>query len=863
MTPMMEQYFEIKNQYKDYLLFYRLGDFYEMFFDDAIVGSRELELTLTGRDCGEAERAPMYGVPFHSAESYIARLIEKGYKVAICEQMEDPATAKGLVKRDVIRIITPGTVTEASMLPETRNNYLASVFIDEGGAGVCFADISTAQIFATSFDNAEYLPPLLSELGTYAPREVLVNMAPELCPELADFVKTRLGAMLDGGKAEKYDYTAAKETAVKQFSDTLREGDIERRRLICALGALLDYISETQKTDISYIKELNIYENGQYMQIDLNTRRNLELTETMRAKEKRGSLLGVLDKTSTAAGARLLRQWVEHPLLSISAITRRQAAVGELFDDFMLREDLRERLESVLDIERLVTRIVYGTANARDLRAVSSTLSVLPDVCELLSKCKSDELSAICSALDPMEDIVKLINDAIVESPPALVREGGMIVDGYNADVDRLRSIISGGKGWIEKFAEKEREATGIKSLRVGYNRVFGYYIEVTRSLVGQVPEDRYIRKQTLANCERYITQELKDTEAAVLGAGDRLSSLEYELFSEVRTKVAENASRLQRAAALLARIDAYVSLASVAAKNNYTCPHLNVRGAIEIRDGRHPVVELFVKDSYFVPNDTSLDMKKNRVMIITDPNMAGKSTYMRQVALIAVMTQIGSFVPAADADMCITDRVFTRVGASDDLASGQSTFMLEMNEVANILKNATKNSLIIYDEVGRGTSTFDGMSIARAIVEYTQSRKVGAKTLFATHYHELTVLEDELDGVVNYNIAARKRGDTVIFLRKIVRGSTDDSYGIEVAKLAGLPNEVIKRAKEVLASVEAKSRAVSASDVKKEESDDGAISLEECMREQVIDDLRAVDVNTLSPIEAMNFLFELQKKLK
>ena len=864
MTPMMEQYFEIKNQYKDFLLFYRLGDFYEMFFDDAIIASRVLELTLTGRDCGEAERAPMCGVPFHAADNYIDRLVKKGYRVAIAEQMEDPKLAKGLVKRDVIRIITPGTVTEASMLPETRNNYLASVFIDEGGAGVCFADISTAQIFATSFETAQYLPQLIGELGTYAPREVLINLPHKLCPELVDFVKNRLNAVISDGDASKCEYKSAAEAVRSQFSATLRDGDLDKRRLICALGALLAYIADTQKTDITYIKELNIYENGQYMQLDLNSRRNLELTETMRSKDRKGSLLGVLDKTSSAAGARLLRQWVEHPLLSISAITRRQAAIGELLDDYMLREDLSEHMKSVLDIERLVTRIVYGTANARDLRAVSTTLSVLPDVRELISKCKSDELSAIYSALDTLDDVVSLINSAIVETPPATVRDGGMIADGYNEDVDKLRAIVSDGKGWIEKFTEKEREATGIKTLRVGYNRVFGYYIEVTRSLVGQVPEDRYIRKQTLANCERYITQELKDTESAVLGAGDRLCTLEYDLFTEIRKKVAENSARIQRAAALLARIDVYISLASVAAKNNYTCPHLNVRGAIEIKDGRHPVVELFVKDSYFVPNDTSLDMKKNRIMIITGPNMAGKSTYMRQVALISVMTQIGSFVPASDADMCIMDRVFTRVGASDDLASGQSTFMLEMTEVANILNNATKNSLVIYDEVGRGTSTFDGMSIARAIIEYTQSRKVGCKTLFATHYHELTALEDELDGVVNYNVAARKRGDSVIFLRKIVRGSTDDSYGIEVAKLAGVPNEVIKRAKEVLADVETRSRAAAEADGSLHKPvDDGTISIEDCMREQVINDLKAVDVNTLSPIEAINFLFELQKKLK
>ncbi len=865
MTPMMEQYFEIKNRYSGFMLFYRLGDFYEMFFDDAVTASKELELTLTGRDCGEVERAPMCGVPFHSADTYIAKLLSNGHSVAICEQMEDPATAKGLVKRDVIRIITPGTVTDSSMLTETRNNYLASVYLDDGGAGVCFADISTAQIFATSFEDREYLHQLLSELGTYAPSEVLINHAQNLRPDIWDFVTNRLKASVTYREPEKYAYKTAARVIGERFSGSLRDGDLERRRMISALGALIDYIDETQKIDTTYINELNIYENGQYMQIDLSTRRNLELTETMRSKDRRGSLLGVLDKTSSAAGARLLRQWVEHPLLNISAITRRQAAVGELFDDYMLREDLHDLMSSVLDIERLVTRIVYGTANARDLRAVSSTLDVLPQVKELISKCRSNEMTAIYNAMDTLDDIVEIINGAIVESPPVTVRDGGMIADGYNEDIDRLRAVVTDGKGWIERFAEKEREATGIKTLKVGYNRVFGYYIEVTRSLVDQVPTDRYIRKQTLANCERYITNELKDTEASVLGAGDRLCTLEYEVFAGIRTKVAENSARIRRAAALLARIDVYISLASVAAKNNYICPHINMRGAIEIKDGRHPVVEQFVKDSYFVPNDTSLDMKHSRIMIITGPNMAGKSTYMRQVALMTVMMQIGSFVPAADADMCITDRLFTRVGASDDLASGQSTFMLEMNEVANILRSATKNSLVIYDEVGRGTSTFDGMSIARAIVEYTHSRKVGAKTLFATHYHELTVLEDELDSVVNYNIAARKRGDSVIFLRKIVRGSTDDSYGIEVAKLAGLPNEVIKRAKEILADVEARARLAAASDEDevRAHADKENITIDDCLRDQVMDDLRAVDINTLSPLEAINFLFELQKKAK
>lgn len=865
MTPMMEQYFEIKNRYSGFMLFYRLGDFYEMFFDDAVEASKELDLTLTGRDCGEVERAPMCGVPFHSADTYIAKLLSNGHSVAICEQMEDPATAKGLVKRDVIRIITPGTVTDSSMLTETRNNYLASVYLDDGGVGVCFADISTAQIFATSFDGREHLHQLLSELGTYSPSEVLINHTQKERPDIWDFVINRLKASVTYRDPEKFNYKTAVRVIGERFAGTLKEGDLERRRMISALGALTDYVDETQKLNTNFASELNIYENGQYMQIDLSTRRNLELTETMRSKDRRGSLLGVLDKTSSAAGARLLRQWMDRPLLSISAITRRQAAVGEFFDDYMLREDLHDLMSSVLDIERLVTRIIYGTANARDLRAVSATLSVLPQVKELISKCRSDEMKAVYDSMDTLEDVVELINSAIVESPPVTVRDGGMIADGYNEDIDRLRSVVTDGKGWIERFAEKERAATGIKNLKVGYNRVFGYYIEVTHSFVEQVPSDRYIRKQTLANCERYITNELKDTEASVLGAGDRLCTLEYEVFVGIRTNVAENSERIRRAAALLALIDVYISLASVAVKNNYTCPHINMQGEIRIKDGRHPVVEQFVKDDYFVPNDTTLDMKNNRIMIITGPNMAGKSTYMRQVALMTVMMQIGSFVPAADADMCITDRLFTRVGASDDLASGQSTFMLEMNEVSNILRNATKNSLVIYDEVGRGTSTFDGMSIARAIVEYTHSRKVGAKTLFATHYHELTVLEDELSGVVNYNIAARKRGDSVIFLRKIVRGSTDDSYGIEVAKLAGLPNEVIKRAREVLADVEARARLAAASDESavRDHADKELISIDDCLHDQVLDDLRAVDINTLSPIEAINFLFELQKKAK
>ena len=863
MTPMMEQYFEIKNQYKDFLLFYRLGDFYEMFFDDAVLASRELELTLTGRDCGEAERAPMCGVPFHSAEGYIGRLIEKGYKVAICEQTEDPALAKGLVRREVIRVVTPGTLIETNLLSEQKNNYLSAVYMNEFECGVAFADISTGQVFATSFCGDNIESKLKNELGTYAPSEVLVNISEKKLGEVAEFIRGRLGAMLGDNRPTAFQYEDAVARVRTQFSANLREEMLENKALISALGGLLAYVEETQKKDISYLKDLSVYCDGQYMEMDINTRRNLELTETMRTKEKKGSLLWVLDKTKTAAGARLLRQWIEHPLLHSGAIGRRQNAVEELYNNYILREEASALLEHVLDLERLVTKIVYGTANAKDLRAVAATVSILPELKHLISECRSDELSSLCAELETLEDVYERIDHAICENPPFSIREGGMIADGYHKDVDYLRSVMKDGKGWIEEVTQRERDKTGIKNLKIGYNKVFGYYIEVTRSFVDMVPET-YIRKQTLTGAERYITQELKDMEATILGAADKVCSLEYEIFCEIRNYVADQSARIQKAAALMAKLDVYISLASVAAKNRYVRPEIDSGDAIFIKDGRHPVVEQFVKDTYFVPNDAELDTGRNRLMLITGPNMAGKSTYMRQVAIITLMAQIGSFVPANDAHIGIVDKLFTRVGASDDLASGQSTFMLEMNEVAYILRNATKQSLIIYDEVGRGTSTFDGMSIARAIIEYTCSRKIGAKTLFATHYHELTAMEGEIDGVVNYNIAAKKRGDDITFLRKIVKGSTDDSYGIEVAKLAGLPKEVIRRAKEVLVTVEQTAKALSTSEAKPiEEKDDTLISFEDCAKEQVIEELKAVDINTLSPYEAMSFLFGLQKRLK
>ncbi len=862
MTPMMEQYFEIKNQYKDHILFYRLGDFYEMFFDDAILASRELELTLTGRDCGEAERAPMCGVPFHSAENYIGTLVSKGYKVAICEQTEDPSQAKGLVRREVIRVITPGTLIESTLLPEKKNNFLCSLYLSEFECGLAFADISTAQVYATFFCGDDIESKLRNELGTYSPSEVICNLGETKLSGISEFIKANIGAMLNDSRATEFEYESSLSRVKTQFSSSIKEDYLDNKPLVSALGALLSYIEETQKKDISYIKELNIYLEGQYLELDINTRRNLELTQTMRTKEKKGSLLGVLDRTVTAAGARLLAQWVEHPLLNVGAINRRQNAIEELSKNYILREEMKELLSNVLDIERLVTRIVYGTANARDLRAVANTVTVLPELKKLICDCKSDELSEIYKELDTLDDVCEKINAAICQDPPVSIREGGMIREGFNSDVDELRSIMTDGKSWINRIVDVEKERTGIKTLKIGYNKVFGYYIEVSKSFINQVPDD-YIRKQTLANGERYITNELKDMEATILGAADRLHSLEYDIFCSVRSFVADNSTRLQKVAALLARLDTYQSLATVAVKNKYIRPEVDKSNVIVIKDGRHPVVEQFVKDSYFVPNDANLDTDRNRLMLITGPNMAGKSTYMRQVAIIVLMAQMGSFVPANDARIGVVDKLFTRVGASDDLASGQSTFMLEMNEVAYILRSATRQSLVIYDEVGRGTSTFDGMSIARAIIEYTCSRKIGAKTLFATHYHELTSMEGEIDGVVNYNIAAKKRGDNITFLRKIVKGATDDSYGIEVAKLAGLPNEVIRRAKEVLASVEKTAKALSTSEKVVEEKDDTLISMDDFIHEQVIEELKAVDINTLSPYEAMSFLFGLQKRLK
>ncbi len=865
MTPMMQQYFEIKNKYREYILMYRLGDFYEMFFDDAKTVSRELELTLTGRDCGEAERAPMCGVPYHAVEGYIGKLVSRGYKVAICEQMEDPASAKGIVKRDVVRMITPGTLTESSLLDEKKNNYIAAICVGDDAIGAAFSDISTGHIAATRFAGDHRMTELVGELGVYAPREVILSGSPDEIPSAVDFLTRHLEALIAPNAIDRFDGEMAKETVHAQFVSLPGEFEDPENPALRAVGALISYVKETQKNDLRNIGALNFYENGRYLEIDVNSRRSLELTETMRRAEKKGTLLWVLDKTKTAAGARLLKKYIDQPLKNPYQILRRQAAVAELYSHLIERGELFDLLSGVLDLERLITRIVYGTANARDLVAVGKTASKIPAIKAALASFESEELCDIHQNLDTLSDLYELIHTAIVEDPPFSVREGGFIRAGFHEEVDRLSEIEQNSRGWIAKIEAAEREATGIKTLKVGYNRVFGYYIEVSKSYVSSVP-DRYIRKQTLVGGERYITEELKDMESQVLGAGEKRVALEYQLFTEIRLRVAENVHRIQKTAFLLAKLDVYLSLAEVASRNGYCRPEIDYGDTISIKDGRHPVVEQFARDAFFVPNDTELDGKHNRFMLITGPNMAGKSTYMRQVALICIMAQIGSFVPAREARISVLDKVFTRVGASDDLAMGQSTFMLEMSEVAYILANATKQSLIIYDEIGRGTSTFDGMSIARAVAEYTLGKKIGAKTLFATHYHELTTLEEECEGVVNYNIAAKKRGETIAFLRKIVRGAADDSYGIEVARLAGVPSEVTKRAKEILSSIEAgegvKMKGKSTKSEPKEAQIPAMLSFESLAEAEVAEKLRKADINTMSPLEALNLIFDLKKIL-
>ena len=861
-TPMMAQYDEIKEKYKDYLLFYRLGDFYELFYEDAKTGSKELDLTLTGRECGEDERAPMCGMPYHSVENYIQRLVEKGYKVAVCEQTEDPALAKGLVKREVIRIITPGTIIESGFLNETKNNYLCGICIEETECAAAFIDITSGIVNATHFSGHDYLEKLQNETGVFAPSEVLLNADKTKFPKLLGFLTEKLNAVISDNEQKRFDAeTAAKNIeAFNSNPETQTKIDVSETPEIAAraIGAILDYLYETQKSDVLNVTEMNIYDRSLYMEIDLNTRRNLELTETMINKEKKGSLLWAVDKTKTSKGARTLRQWLEQPLLSCRAIQKRQKAVGELIEKVIERAKIGQALSNIHDIDRIVAKIVYKTANARDLRKLAASLSYIPQIKSLLRSFGGELLNELNAAADGLEDIFKIIDAAVADEPPAAIREGGFVKQGFNADVDHYRSIVSDNEKWIEKTENTEREKTGIKSLKIGYNKVFGYYIELSKSYIGQAPAN-YIRKQTLTNGERYITEELKEMESAMLEASEKLTETELDIFGDITKIIASNTPRFQKTSNALACIDALYSLAEAAEKNNYVCPEVDHSDILQIKDGRHPVVELTRRDNYYVPNDVYLDNGKNRLYIITGPNMAGKSTYMRQVAVITLLAQVGSYVPASGARIGVVDKIFTRVGASDDLAAGQSTFMVEMSEVAYILKNATKKSLIVYDEIGRGTSTFDGMSMARAVLEYTASKKLGAKTLFATHYHELTEIENEIDGVLNYNIAAKKKDDDIIFLRKIIKGAADDSYGIEVAKLAGVPVEIVRRAKEILTGLEeggARGRAPQPAP----QQDFDNVSFDDISKNEIYDRLKSININVLSPMEAFNVLYELIK---
>ena len=877
LTPMMKQYMETKAQYQDCILFYRLGDFYEMFFDDALTASRELEITLTGKNCGQEERAPMCGVPYHAVESYLNKLVSKGYKVAICEQVEDPKTAKGIVKRDVVRIVTPGTNLDTQALDETRNNYIMCIVYIADRYGVSVSDITTGDYFVTEIpDSAK----LMDEIYRFSPSEIICNEAFYMSGMDLDGMKERLGITIYSLDSWYFDDEVCRQKLLEHFkvSSFAGLGLADYDCGIISAGALLQYLLETQKNSLSNLTHITPYAAGKYMMLDSSTRRNLELCETLREKQKRGSLLWVLDKTKTAMGARTLRKYVEQPLIDKKEIEKRLDAVAELKDSAISREEIREYLSPVYDLERLITRIAYGTANPRDLTAFRSSLEMLPHIRYILEEMQSELLKNIHDDMDPLEDLCTLVKDAIREEPPIAMKEGNIIRDGYNEEVDKLRRAKSDGKEWLAKLENDEREKTGIKNLRIKYNKVFGYYLEVTNSYKDMVP-DYYTRKQTLANAERYITPELKELEDMILGAEDKLYALEYEIYSQVRDTIAGEVERIQKTAKAVAALDAFASLAVVAERNNYTRPKINEKGIIDIKDGRHPVVERMIPNDMFIANDTYLDDKKHRISIITGPNMAGKSTYMRQTALIALMAQIGSFVPAKSANIGLSDRIFTRVGASDDLASGQSTFMVEMTEVANILRNATSKSLLILDEIGRGTSTFDGLSIAWAVVEYiSDSRLLGAKTLFATHYHELTELEGKISNVNNYCIAVKEKGDDIVFLRKIVKGGADKSYGIQVAKLAGVPDLVIERAKEIVEELSDEDVTAKVSEIavrersekkrskvkKYDEVDIAQMSLFDTVKDDdVLEELKNLDVGNMTPIDALNTIYRLQNKLK
>ena len=869
-TPMMKQYFEIKKRYPETILFFRLGDFYEMFYDDAKTAARELELTLTGRSCGNGEKAPMCGVPFHSADNYIAKLVEKNYKVAICEQTEDPSTAKGLVSRDVIRVITKGSIIENNMLDEAKNNYLTSIYLDGQNAGICFVDISTGMLNLTSFTDKKPESKIINELGVFTPSEIVMNKACSKNVAIGSFINERIAACCELFEDDYFDYDDCLSVCEEHFGrQKLAELNLLTDKVaIAATGSAIKYLKYAQKNNIENVSNINYYSENQYMKIDYSTKRNLEIVETMRNREKKGSLLWVLDSTKTAMGKRLLRSWLEKPLVNYAQIIKRHHAVDELVNDNVKLNELLEAMTYIYDIERLITRVVYENANAKELNSLKQTIEYIPKIKEILKDFNSSYIKSLYNSIDLLEDVYSLIESSIDPEAPFSVREGGLIRDGFNKELDDLRYIVENGKGFIADIENAEREKTGIPKLRISYNRVFGYYIEVTNSYKELVP-DTYIRKQTLANCERYITEELKTIESKVLGAQERSVSLEYEIFCQVRKKVSSEHNRIQTTAQAIAAIDVLCSLAYVAIRNNYVCPVMTDNSAIKITEGRHPVVEKVLRDSPFVPNDTYLDCGDNRCAIITGPNMAGKSTYMRQVAIICLMAQMGSFVPAKYAELSIINSIFTRVGASDDLASGQSTFMVEMSEVSNILRYADKNSLIILDEVGRGTSTYDGMSIARAVLEYiADKRKIGAKTLFSTHYHELTELEGIVSGVKNYNISVKKRGDTITFVRRIVRGKADGSYGVEVAKLAGIPNSVINRSNEILSELVAAAvsvKPVAEADFEKELPAEAPLqfSMTSTRDDEIIDSLKNLDTDTLTPLEALTLLSKLAYKAR
>ena len=876
LSPMMQKYLETKEQYKDCILFYRLGDFYEMFFEDAVLVSKELEITLTGKDCGLEERAPMCGIPYHAVDTYLSRLVEKGYKVAIGEQVEDPKTAKGLVKREVVRVVTPGTNLNTAALDETKNNYLMCITYMDDSFGIAITDITTGDFLVTEVENTR---TLLDEINKFVPTEIVVNSAFYLTGIDVEDLKNRLSICVFTLDSWYFDEDLCKTTLKEHFKvvDLSGLGINDYASGTIAAGALFKYLLETQKTTLSHIISVTPYSTGKYMLIDTSSRRNLELTETLREKQKRGSLLWVLDKTKTAMGARMLRQFIEQPLIDKKQITERQDAIEELNSELITRDEIREYLNPIYDLERLISKISYKSANPRDLIAFRNSLSMLPHIKRQMASYRTPLLAGLYEELDELEDIHTLINDSIMEEPPLVIREGGIIKEGFNEEIDRLRSAKTEGKTWLAQLEQKEKDRTGIKSLKIKYNKVFGYYIEVTNSFKDMVPEN-YIRKQTLANAERYITDELKNLEDIILGAEEKLSGIEYDKFCLIRDTIAEEVVRIKNTAKVIAALDAFASMAFVAERNNYIKPKMNEKGIIDIKNGRHPVVEKMMSGSMFVENDTYLDKQNNRISIITGPNMAGKSTYMRQTALIVLMAQIGSFVPAQSANIGICDRIFTRVGASDDLASGQSTFMVEMTEVANILRNATSDSLLILDEIGRGTSTFDGLSIAWAVVEHiSNTRLLGAKTLFATHYHELTELEGTLSGVNNYCIAVKEQGEDIVFLRKIIKGGADKSYGIQVAKLAGIPETVILRAKEIAqelsnADISARAKEIAGSlepaaknkNFRANDLDAVQMSLFDTVKDDdILEELKNMDVTNMTPIDALNTLYKLQNKLK